>query len=830
MRPIALRTVVPVLSSLVILGCGPAADDETSPECPAGKCDGLSASFKDLFTDMRKVDLADLVNAGAGLATKQLNAQLDNLPYASIALGTTEVYTTAERAKQDLTLHDLDGLTAGLAARYGDHDFVTRVNALRRAEVHAKPGRVFAEASFQLGGKLTPSFSFTAGGLPGQLGLLGAKGIKATVVAPYDGELSALYQAPLDAVKAMRGFVVPRSIEDLSAMTPGESLTLSSDGAVGLNVGIGVPIYLTTVGSAATIHAVVSAAARAALEGEVDIQLVRDQGDTVIVDVGVTGAKHRYFKLAAETRWGVEALAEANLEVGPLKLDVAGLAEKALEQLLNRKLQLLSAAYLDEQRTVRHTVARFAFDLGKRDEARDQALIQALRGDLRLAQALANRADPAVTQLLDLTRDARSSSSYLGVHFLSMRFFREKKDLAGSVVITTGPVSQKILFDELDQQSGSFFTTRGYKRGTVVSLRSDRGRLVDADLNLRLQLREGDKYTERDQILDHVDPLLALFLGKDAVAKIAALTDPLEQYIDAKCPVPSPTGDASDRQRAESEYRDCLEQLPNDTQVTASRQKAQATFDALLAAGVRDGLDPALDDGTKIAGQLFALKLAVQSSYQYPALWTGPKSSMVIDARLSEKAIASVLGAEDGRERFGAALRDVLYLLRVKRAKPLGSQQQKIEATMKGLEGGISLAQARAEGASQLYRQLQGLAGVSYESNAMGTTTLGGQAHLMIVDGPSDATITTITERKAAITAGVFDNLVKGADFGCPAHQAIGYALLLATHPSQTELLLNLDFKKDDNADYPDQRLHGRGLAAKLIDAGKYDLQSLIGQ
>ena len=802
---------------------------------------GFSDSFRDLFSNMRKVDLGDLVALGARLGTDQVNQQLGAGPYLGIQLRPTELYALSDRAKYDLTLKDLQAMTAGLAQRYGDSEFITHVNQLRTAHLQATPDRLWAESQFKIDPKLAPQFNFNAGNLPVNVGFVLHKEIASTVVAPYRGfgsegrlpELDAVLSGPVNAFLQMRGFLMPRDVDDIVAMTPGESWTRSGQGAVGFNVGIGVPFYLTSLGSFATVHLVTSIGGHAVVGGTVDIQLVRDERQSAVVDVGVSDVTDWGVRAALETRYGVEALPEFKLKVGSVELNASDLAQKALEDLMNRKLSPFSAAASYGEKTMRHTVARFSFDLSRRSVELDQAITQALLGHLELAQALANRPGSGVVQLLDLTRDARSTASYIGARFLSMSFFSQKQTNVGDVVVTTGAESQRLLFDELDKQSGLFFTTRGFHRSTVVSLRSRDGQLVDADFNLRLQLREGDTYTERDQILDHVDPLLAAFVRKDRVARISAVTDPLQQLVDTTCkpPVRSSNPKGVDTQYAvqAQAYRKCLATLPSVSYIVDQRTQAETTFGSILAEGVQDGLDPAFDDGAKIARQLFELKLAVQSSYEYPALWTGPKSTMVVDLRLTERALDALLAAADGEARFEQALRDALALLHVQHDRASSTQGTKLAEKLASLSGAIERARGRLANSAAQYQQLSGLAGLGHSSAALGQTTLGGQAHLLVAGEDGQTTLAVIAERKATTAAKLFDTLVSDGGYGSPAHQAIGYAFLLGTSPAQVELLVNLDFRKTDEADYPDLRLHGRGAGAKLIDAGKYSLEALIG-
>jgi hypothetical protein len=833
-------TLVPLL--LATPACGPMVFDDgqaPGPAC-AGKCDGLASTFKDLFSDMKKVDLGDLVQQGAALSTDQLNKQLSQLPYLDIALTPTELYATSAQAKQDLTLNDIDELTAGLASRYGDKAFVTRINKLRAAHLAANPKAVFAEARFNIAGKLNPSFSFDAGGIPGNVGLLASKGIQATVIAPYEGELKSVLNGPVEAVRTARGFVLPRDVDDVEKMAQGETITLSSNGVVGINVGLGLPIYITTIESFATLHAVISAAGRATLSGKLDVQLVRGEGDEAIVDIGVTGSSNRFFKLAAKTAWGIEGLAHFKVKVGSLDLDVAGMAEKALEDLLNSKLNA-SAAYIKNKESVRHTVARFAFDLSGRDKQQDQALIQALMGDLRLAQALAQRKDSGVTQQLDLTRDARSLSSYLGLHFLSMRFFSQKKQNNGSAVITVGPSSQQLLFDELQKQSGSFWHTEGYRRRTVVSLQSRNGKLEDADVNLQIQIREQNKHATASLALGHTDPLLALFLGKQRVTeKLEPKIRLLRSYVRNKCTEPY---DEQDWQ-AKQAYDKCRKALLSDPEVDTRRTAIKAAFTKLVSEGIQGGLDSKFDDAEAFAKAIFALKLDIATDVER-LIGDGETgtSSVVVDYRLTEKAISDLLGAADVSDQILDAIHDTLAQYDSEYEGPLGPEPKDTWNSWQDDEAPpvprkevlreiIKKLGPEIDKRARRYQRYLNLGVTSYSSKVMGQTTLGNAAHLLVVNGKDDYGLATVAQGKAVQATKLFDKLVDKIkwipDFFQTGHQVIGYSLLNCVHPSQTELLVNFDFS--NGLPHNDVRLYGRGASAKLIDAGQYSLDALIGE
>ena len=45
-------------------------------DCPQGKCDRVSDNVQELYSDMKRLNLDDLVSLGAGLATDELNGLL----------------------------------------------------------------------------------------------------------------------------------------------------------------------------------------------------------------------------------------------------------------------------------------------------------------------------------------------------------------------------------------------------------------------------------------------------------------------------------------------------------------------------------------------------------------------------------------------------------------------------------------------------------------------------------------------------------------------------------------------------------------------------------
>jgi len=159
---------------------------------------------------------------------------------------------------------------------------------------------------------------------------------------------------------------------------------------------------------------VLSAGVRTRLEGTLDVQLVRLDGDAVVVDVGVEQASLKEMRVGLEDGWGVVGLVQKTVELGGRSIDLGQVVDKAFQKQLNAKLNLVEASLEKTQRRSRLSVARLRFSL---DQAQGQAGIEkaiaaALRADVRLAQALANARTPGVEVEFELSRSGVSGTSY----------------------------------------------------------------------------------------------------------------------------------------------------------------------------------------------------------------------------------------------------------------------------------------------------------------------------------------------------------------------------------------------------------------------------------
>ncbi len=825
-----------------LLACAPAlllcfacsdATEEEAPEaaaegegysygsCPSGKCDGLADTVRDLYSDMRDLSLEDMVTLAVPIATEQLNDALGGLPYADIELAPTEFYGEPRELFDQVLVQDLAGLHAGLTERLGERAFATEVTRMRQATLAQRPGAVFGESNFSISGSLNHSWSMDMGDAVGEVGFFGSPTVEAIVIAPYQDNLEAAWRAPLEAVKAFRGFVLPKDLGDVRAMAPGSSVALRGTGALGFNLGVGLPITVGVIADYVTLAARVHAGARVAFNGELDVQLVRGDADDAWVDVGVTRQSTKHFELAVRTGWGIEGLPSLDLELGPVSVDLGDIAEKALEKHLNEKLSVFSASGSRGNQESRVTVARFRFDLKGGLEV-ERALHQALRGDIRLAQSLANRG-AGVEQPLDLTRDSRSESRYLGFRFLSMRFFRSSNFETGTVHIDTDEGSQTLLFSELEQASGFFWTSRDSTWRQLTSLKASGGELVGAELNARLTLRERDSFLTKDEMLDHVDPLLAWMLGQEhTFLRIGEAADALFEFADHHCPTP----ENDDSRRDEQQYEACRDGLTTHPDYVALQAEAAKRFGDASAA---QGFDPRFLDSEGVAQALFDLRLGLSGVHDRPDVGLNdPRGTMVTQVRFSDPALRSLL-LEQGGEGFRQAVNDTLRLMQVNRDDDLDDKVDEMAKFIRRRESDVDPMVRAFEDAAARFGQLENVAGLNISGDTVGRH---GALMLVPVSDPQDVRMASVAEHQGKVLGELFPTLLQKAGWlREPKAFVVGYSLIRMSAPEHVELLCDYKFEEDHRGGYADfdTRIYARG-TSPFVEAGLFEIDELLGQ
>ena len=828
-----------LLSSTVLIalsgwGCSgpepePESTDTSNVDCPSGKCDGISDDIQDLYSDMRRLNLDDLVSLGSGLATDQLNDALSTLPYVDLQLSPTALFGPEKRELFDqVMIEDLQELQTGLTQRLGEQAFATQINQLRLNTLSATPGSVFAESSFKIGANLQHQWSLDHGDTLGDLGFSANPTLEAIVIAPYSNVTEAVYQNPLASLRETRGFILPKTDEEILQMAPGSSIALKGSGALGFNLGVGAPLIAGAMANYLTLSVRLSAGARVSLQGDLDVQLIRGEGSDVFVDVGLSRQQIRHFSLALESGWGVEGLPVFELDVAGVNVDLTKILENALEKQLNQHLSPFDLRSSEDSSEGRLTVARFHFDLSRTSASVSQALHQSLRGDIRLAQALSNRDNSGVDQYVDLSKEYKSENDYLGFRFLSMRFFKSESINQGIVHIDEGGSNQQLLFDEIEQKGGLFFTERGATWRQLTSIQSVNHEVINTQNNARLILLERDRFLSKDQILDHVDPLLSYFLGFNGVYDgVSVQSDALFKYADHSCGYPPHGNDPQDRS-AQRRYDDCVARLAEDPDYRAlwdASYNRAADFEGRW----RDhDFDENFNSVAEITRRLLDLKVGLSGIHDRPnASLDGPKGSLISQIRFSEEALLNIM-SEEAPARFKIALEEILTMMHSDRDDDMDDKIDEMTDFIEGRQRFIKPILAAYTALSTRFDQYHRVSDLKFGVEKR----IGDQANLLIipVNDPNKSRVSSIARLKGELVRDLFLNLSEASSsLREPDHFVLGYALLALTQPDQIELMVNYQFDADHEGNYSqyDTSLYSRGNAS-FINAGQFNLDDIL--
>lgn len=818
-----MKNATMILILAGVTGCvapsTPVEGEETLAVSCEGKCDGLS-EIRSLYRDVRGVDLGDLASLGGRIASDELEDALE-VGGLGLRVDAPVAYGLSEDIEDRRTesLRDLDELVSGLAHRFGEQELTTQVNDVRRRHLQTSDDVVFVEAAFGLRGDL--GWGHDVGGLAddgwARVGLGGGE-VQARVIQAYPSEPLGHGQAMLASARATRGFVLPRDAADVRAMKPGEAFALRGEGSFGLNVGAGVPVFVSD--AAVSYQLVVSGALRAMLEGTLDVQLARLEGDTVVVDVGTERATVRSARIALEDGWGVSGLVEAHVDLGGLSVDLGRILERALEKQLERKLNLVEAELSRTSRRSRISLARFRFDLGAGGEHVEEALAQALRGDVRLAQALAARGEPGVREELDVLRSGLATTSRAGIDLLGMSFFTETFRAEGSIDVQTPGGAQSLLFDTYGNERGSFFSRHGFSRVSLAGVSVSSDGVVDGETNLFVQTVEGDEWMQRDKLLDHLDAILRGVAGEDAFISLETPGNELERFVRASC-------------RSEA-FNPCYTEILSSATVVALRRDGLAAFEAALPADLTPDL-------ASLALELAELRLTAQATFEPHASLVGPDTSIFVDMRLGDAALAHVFQRATATD-MRAALQAHYANVRVDRrqtpadaasdrARALGDEQETLEVLVALFEA----AQARYQRVSAIEQStVQGLGRVGATGIEVVVPVRDGAVDLDAVAARS------LAESRMQIARAFYDDLRDEARElrGVHPEAVAGYALLSVTPASLLDLRVDIDMKLGDNwgqsfrhyreAGYRGVDLYGRGGDAAILGGGVFDIDALL--
>ncbi len=788
--------------------------------------------LKNLYEDGKNLDLNDLLSVTSDFAIDGLNDALDITEFADIKLQETEIYALAEDAEDDLTLNNLDVLVSGLVSDYGEKELTTEVNIARRNHLMNSDDAVFAESGFKISLGLH-DWGHDTGGFGGdsysRIGFDASTALEARIITAYDREWDATIKSPLKAVKSMRDFVLPRSVEELSKLKPGESYALRGSGKLGVNIGVGVPILVTSI-DALSYNVVLSGGLRTLIEGEVDVQVVKLEDNRLVVDVGVERTSLKSAKVAIRDGWGVSGLVERVVNVGGVEVDLGKLVDKALQKRLNKKLSLVEATLEKTKRRSRLSVARFRVDLGAAtpDSAVEKALKQLLHADLRLAQALSNRSEAGITQEFELSRSGVSTTSYAGLDILGMSFFRKVQEGAGEITIQTPGGARSILFESLRKESGWFFSSHGYTRvgmsGMVFDAENPDG--AQGEANLIFQIVEGDKFMQRDKLLDHLDGVVLGVGGEAAMTAIEGPSNAIQRFVEDSCP----NSEAFDPCRSEI--------LSHATIADLKNQGMGALGQAV------SGLEPTLQELVLGAGEL---RLNAQSAYEPKASLVGPPTSVVVDYRMDDEALTSLF-VDASEDKVRAALINYLKVADIDRndsEKDIKQDREKASGKFSELADTMAKRWAKQ---SKRYRAMLESEGITLPNNPE-LGEMGGSAIEIRFAINSDDTANyektvagSLSQARSRIAVALVDRFIKeakdvGKGLGNP-EQIVAYSLLGLTAGSSVDLRINVDMDLGSNwaqdyehyqlAGYKNVDLYGRGSNVAPIDGGLFDLDSLL--
>lgn len=818
----------------------PALPQASSVSGGTGKADGVVYEVKDFFRHNKWLPIDDLLGRVAELATDQVNDLLANLPYAEIKLSETRLYSLEGGSMDMVETDSLAKLVTGLTGRFGAGDFAAQVNELRQGHLAHSEDEVYAEAEFRVSVGQELSFTIDPHDVDVRFGFLPNQTLTSRTVTTHDKAWQALVEAPLVSAKEARGFILPRDVEDIRGMKPGESVTLVGQGVLGFNVGANIPIYTFEPTSTLFVSTRLALGAKVLLKGRLDCQLVRGEGDVAWLEVGMGEWSIQEIHVALRDGYGLTAIpAMLSFEVLGQDVVLGEIAEDVVNRYLRKQDWLRFGVHFDaEHHESRVTIQRYAFDLSQGQGEVADALTQGFAGDLRLAQTLADREYGAVTELVSFTRDIETWRTSFGAFASSMRFFTETLETTGVVTIEQGDQAQTILLDQLQESAGKFWTKWSHKRLLLRSETWAGGTLLDAAANLRLSVVESDKFTARDQVLDHVDSVLLSVVDFDTLYYLVNLEyEKLQHEVDKHCEECD-----DDSWHCENEYEECVDALISPEEVEEWKALLGDVRNTVLEGVFGDHYDPEFTGPGLLAGQLLDLKLALSAVQELPAAFsdTTGRTALLSDLRISMGGLDQLF-REVTPQQFEARLAEVMMLIISKRSKASDDKYEKAVSKVENNLDKLREMRNLYAAARDAYLEVDEVTRVTVDGGAIGNRAM------VIVpanDEPGAYTLRTLSDRKGLLAAALVDDLIDRADklgvlgwlaelftlgladpLGFESHHLVAYTLLSLAHPGEREVLVDMDFEEDGFADVS---AYLRGRDAEFIGAGDFDLDALL--
>lgn len=833
------------LLSLTTAACVVEGDDADQQEARV-------TELKAYWADAKKLDLGDLSRVTAGFAAKELDVKLANGALRAQFDAPAVFAATAQPSTvlpNGVEIKALDTVVSGLAARFGENELGTQVNKVRLEHLRATSDDFYVESGFRSQVGIDRDWGFAAQGFDADAGLsigidAGVEVSSRVIVATPSDRIGSLVQAPLAGAKAMRGFLYPRSLDDVRGMKPGEMFALRGQGKLGGNFGLGAPLLVAEPMGALGYRIVASAGVSGVIGGQLDVQLVRLAGDEVVVDVGVENGRGVSFHAAIRDGWGVKAVCDdgqrclRNVELSGKSVDLARLVEKAVAKRLNSYLAVNLEAGAGTAST-RVSLSRFRFHLDQGDrEETSRALEHLLKFDMRYAQALYNRdldqASPAVVAELDAIRAATTSTRNFGFELLGMNIYhRAVVRREGTFVVQTPEGAKSILFDSLQKNGGWFQDEHGFTRTGVAAQTLDANGFK-SEANLFVQTAVGDSHMDDDLISDNIDAMLLGIAGPDVVTKLDLFGNELERTVWERCPVE----EDNNRRRFDEPCNVALldEPLMKD----------------LKAQGLRE-IEPLIaslpEDYKTLVREAANTRLTLQSVgiHNFDAT-NGPNASFTLDARFDDKALGIL--TTKTKDEYRWALREYLTAVYANR-REVGETKDKnavrAEVDRKWGRDMVRMADRFAERA-RAYSLItdaerlipSALAGKKFVSYPLGLRFAVDRDQTKTIES---AVLESTSHDRAKAAAALFDGLRQVADgINGPLYDEhtatfpllqlvprqnleVGMSIdadVQSTFWNKRERYLKAGFKSVDAA--------AKGAEVSTISAGMFDLRSLVSQ
>jgi hypothetical protein len=820
------------------------------------------SSVKAYYADAKKLDLSDLTRVSVGFAADGLNSALHTGGTLHAGLKVEPPAVFAETADPNLVLpssmqvQGLDKIVGGLSATFGETELGTEVNKVRLSHLQTSNDKYFVESAFSTSVGIGPQWSFNANGFANTGVSLGfnadAQLTSRVIVATEDQSLQSIISAPVDAMKDLRGFIYPRSMADVRSMKPGEMFALRGAGQIGANFGVGAPVFVASPAGPLGYEIVVSAGVAGVVSGTVDVQLVRLDGDEIVVDVGVEKGKGVSFHAGIADEFGIKGICEDGqkclraVQIAGKNVGLDKLVEKAVVNQVNKYLTF-SVAYDQSNTDSRISLSRFRIhmDQGNQDET-EKALQQLLKFDLRLAQALYNRdldqSKPAITADFDAVRAATTSSRNFGFELLGMNIYNHAVvERQGTFTLQTPDGAKSVLFETLHKDGGWFDSKHGFSRTGVGADSVTANGTIKSEANLFIETKNSDVHMNNDFASDNVDAFLLGLGRKDVVDLLDQYGNNLERKMWATCPLQDRNAGDSSKQGQHDYYwtEDCNVKLLDDPDFQAMRTDGLAAIDAKIAnlpADMQAIVHHAAD---------IRLKLQSVGIHDYDAL-NGCSVAWTSSVRFDDQSL-SIL-ASKSKDQYLAALAQYVGAVNATRRNVHSAADVTAVATKAqhdDAKGFDKMATAFVNG-TQAYSAIvaaeKGLPGMLGNKKfishplAIRFTVDDDDSKMM----ESAQLLSTSTDRAHAATA-LYDNLrsAAGSVSADLADEQAAFYPLMALVPSQNlEAAFTLDTKIDSNFFVSRKRFSkvglnsetdtAKGSSSSTIDGGMFDLKTMI--